>query len=247
MWIQLLTGVAPVNDMTITGGTTGRTCQVNLTVTSRGVSPVFLGQSTGSALIGAFGIGVEASDLTKDDKLFDLTNTLQVPPNLVTFTVYGLVSGEDRVLVTNAQGANIDFDQMQLATALAASGRTQVDVGAGNIPADTPQTGTLRIELDTGIYRLQSYTAHDGNRYFTIPSTDYSDPNDAAIGANVFLAYIDKLAGATSENFQLIYNADRTLFVRVRDGGGTPIKTFESTAGLSSGGGSATAIRTSDA
>jgi hypothetical protein len=246
MWIQLLTGVVPVDDMTITGGTTGRTCLVNGSVTSRGVSPVFLGQSTGSALIGAFGIGVEAADLTKDDKLFDLTNTLQVPPNTVTFTVYGLVSGEDRVMVANADGANIDFNQMTLATTLNGAGVTQVDVGIGNIPTDTPQTGNLRIELDTGIYRLVPYTAHDSSRYFTIGSTDFTDPNDATTGNDVFLGYIDKLAAATSENFQLIYNADRTLFVRVRDGGSTPIKTFETTAGLSTGGGSATAIRTTD-
>jgi len=37
------------------------------------------------------------------------------------------------------------------------------------------------------------------------------------------------------------------LFVRVRDGGASPIKQFETTATLGSNGGSATAIRTSDA
>lgn len=245
MWIQLLTGVPPVDDMTIDGGTPE--CLVNGAVTSRSISPCFLGQSTGSAIIGAFGIGIEAADLTNNDKLFDLTNTLQQPPNNVTFTVYGLVVGEDRVLVTNAQTGNIDFDQMTLATTLNGAGVTQVDVGAGNIPADTPQTGNLRIKLDTGIYRLVPYTAHDGSRYFTIGSTDFTDPNDATAGNFIFLGYIDKLAGATSEAFTVVYNADRTLFVRVRDGGGTPIKTFESTASLGSGGGSATAIRTSDA
>jgi len=37
------------------------------------------------------------------------------------------------------------------------------------------------------------------------------------------------------------------LFIRVRDGAGTPIKTFETTGTLGSAGGSTTAIRTSDA
>jgi hypothetical protein len=247
MWIQLIAGVAPTNTLTITGVTSGRHVDVNGSVTARSLSPVFLGQSTGSALIGAFGIGVEAADLTQNDKVFDLTNTLRTPPNNQNFTVSGLVVGEDRVLVTNDSGSvGIDYDQMTLGTTLNASGRTQVDVGAGNIPADTPQTGNLRIKLDTGIYRLQPYTSHDGSRYFTIPSTDYSGANAATAGNNVFLAYIDKLAGATSEAVTLKYNANRTMFVRVRDGGGTPIKTFEATAVFGTAGGGTTAIRTSD-
>lgn len=245
-WIQLLTGVPPTDGLQITGGTSSATCDVDGSVTSRSLSSVFLGQSTGTSLIGAFGIGVEAADLTNTDKLFDLTNTQQQPPNNVTFTVYGLVSGEDRVLVTN-DDSGIDFDQMALATALTGATETIVDVGTGNIPADTPSTGTLRVELDDGRYRLVTYTSHDGDDEFTMASSDWTDPNDAAISNNVFLSYIDKTAGATSEDFTVVYNADRTLFVRVRDGGGTPIKTFETTGSLGTAGGSTTAIRTSDA
>jgi len=247
MWIQILTGVPPTDNTTITGGTSGATCQVDGSVTSRSISPVFIGQSTGSAIIGAFGIGIDPSDLTANDKLFDLTNTLQTPPNNVQFVVYGLVVSEDRVLVTNAQSGGIDYDQMALATALTGSSETQIDVGSGNIPADTPKSGTLRVKLNSGIYRYQTYTNHDGSRYFTIPSTDYSGSNQANVGNYVFISYIDKVASATSESVTIQYNGDRTMFVRVRDGGSTPIKTFETTATLGSGGGSATAIRTSDA
>ena len=251
MWIQLTSGVAPTNGATVSGTTGGaHSAVLTSSPTSRSLAGVFLGQSTGSAIIGAFGVGVEAADLTQNDKIFDLTNTLRTPPNNQSFTVYGLVSGEDRVLVTNAQGNGIDFDQMTLATALDSAGRTQVDVGAGNIPADTPQTGTLRIELDSGIYRQQSYTAHDGSRYFTIPSTDYSGGNAAAITNNVFIAYIDKLASSTQEAITLKYSAPRTMFVRVRDGGtagdNEPIKTSEGTAIFGAGGGSATASRIAD-
>jgi hypothetical protein len=53
------------------------------------------------------------------------------------------------------------------------------------------------------------------------------------------------LADATSEAYTAVYNTDRTLWVRVRDGGVTPIKTFETSATFTPGG-SATAIRTSD-
>ena len=245
MWVQLIKGVAPTDPMTITGVTSGRTCEINGAVTARSVSPVFLGQSTGAAIIGAFGIGIDPDDLSKDDKLFDLTNTLRTPPNNVIFYVYGLEIG-DRVLVTNNQSNNIDFDQMVLGTALTGATETQVDVGAGNIPGDTPQTGFLRIALDSGIYRQVAYTAHDGNRYFTIGSTSFVDPNDAASSNNVFIGYIDKVATADTESVTIKYSAPRTMFVRARWGGTAPIKTFESTAALGTGGGSATVNRISD-
>lgn len=246
MWIQLLTGVVPTNNATITGDSSGApTCDVDGSVTSRTVSSVFLGQSTGSAIIGAFGIGIEADDLTTNDLLFDLYNQQQQPPNNVQFTVYGLESGEDRVLCTNAQGSGIDFDQMSLAIALSANPETALVIAnSAGIPADTPQTGVLRVETNSGVYKYVAYTAHDGVDTFTINS-DFSGDN-ADIGNNTFIAYIDKLAASDEESFTVVYDIDRTIFVRVRDGGGTPIKTYETTSPLSTGGGSATASRISD-
>jgi hypothetical protein len=243
MWIQLLTGVVPTDGMEIQSNDSApETCDVDGSVVSRTVSPVFLGQSTGSAIIGGFGIGIESDDLTSADKLFDLTNTLREPPNNVIFYVYGLESGQDRVLVTNAQAGGIDFDQMTLGTALSANPETSLVIGSpsGGIPADTPSTGILRVQTDSGIYKYVAFTAHDSVDTFTINS-DFSGDN-ASIGNNV----LDKLAAAGTEQFTLIYNEDRTMFVRVRDGGGTPIKTFEATTPLSTGGGSATANRIDD-
>jgi len=245
LWMQLLTGVQPTDNQQITGSASGATADVNVSVTARSLTGVFLGQSTGSAIIGGYGVGFNPLYLTKDDKIFDLTNTQQTPPNNVVFYVYGLASGEDRVLVTNAQGLGIDFDQMSLTTTL--NGGSETAVVVNSIPADTPQTGNLRIQLDTGIYRLVPYTAHNGSTTFTIASTDFTDPNDATSGNNVFLGYIDKEATAATESVTLKYSADRTLFVRVRDGGASPIKTFETTAALGTGGGSATANRITDA
>ena len=99
MWIQLLTGVAPTDNQAITGGTSGATANVNVTVTERTISAPFCGVSTGSAIIGAYGFGIESTDLTQNDKVFDLTNTQYQAPNFVTFTISGIVSGEDRVLI----------------------------------------------------------------------------------------------------------------------------------------------------
>lgn len=248
MWIQLLTGVAPTDNQTITGGTSAATCLVNITVTERDVPEKsalpFLGASTGTSLVGSYGVGVKTTDLTASDKLLDLTNTQRVPPNNVTFTVNGLVSGEDYILVAPNNAGNIQFNQMTLNGALTLATVTSVVVN-GAIPSDTPSTGTIRILRANGAYTKHSYTAWSGST-FTIASTDFST-NNAANGANLFISYIDKLATGTSASVTWVYASDRSLFIRARDGGATPIKTFESTATMGSSGGSVTIIRTSDA
>jgi hypothetical protein len=246
VWTQLLTGVPPTDNQTITGGTSAATCLCNVTVTERPLSFPFCGVSTGSAIIGAFGFGIEALDLSASDKLFDLTNTQRVPPNFVTFTVGGLVSGEDAVLVAPADGAAIDFNQFTLNGALTGAAVTAVVVNEA-IPTDTPATGTLRIQRVNGAYSKHAYSSvNSGTKTFTITSTNFST-NNAANAANTYLAYIDKVAAATSESFTVVYSgSDRSLFIRVRDGGVTPIKTFETTGTLGSGGGSSTAVRTPD-
>ena len=251
LYVQVLKGTAPSDDVILYTDDgafdVANNLTVNGTVTERTVSTPFIGVSTGSALIGAYGIGLEAADTSASDTFFDLTNTQITPPNNVTFTVFGLVSGEDRVLVTNAESGGIDFDQMTLATALTGAAETVVDVGTSNIPADTPSpSGILRIELDDGRYRRVPYTNQNGDDNFTIASTDFSGGNSAASSNNVFLAYIDELASGATATFTTVYDSDRTLFVRVRDGDSTPIRTFETTGTLGSSGGSATAIRTSD-
>ncbi len=244
MWMQLLTGTAPINNDVITGGTSAATATMNVTITARTVPGSIMGVSTGSAIIGAYGLGIDPTDLSASDQLFDLDNALVVPPNNVTFTVSGLVSGEDRVLVGPESGGVIDVAQLALNTTLAGAAETAV-VLTGSIPTDTPTTGTIRIQLDSGIYRRVAYTSYTGST-FTIGATNFTSDN-ATSANNVWISYIDVLAGSTSESFTGVYLADRALFVRVRDGGGTPIKTFETTGTLGAAGGAATAIRASDA
>lgn len=254
IYIQLLSGAAPVDNLPIydvaPAGTydAANSIVVNVTVTSRTVSPEFIGQSTGSNLIGAYGIGVLPAEAVVGDKFTDLNVQLVEPPNNVTFTVGGLVSGEDRVLVTN-DASGLDYTQLTLNATLNASGQTSVVVSA-TIPSDTPSTGVIRVELDTGIYRYVPYTGFSGVT-FTTASTDWTDPLDATTGNNVFIAYVDKLADAATASFTYVYSADRTHFIRVRDGGTAGdlegIKTFETTGVMGEGGGGTTAIRTSDA
>ena len=245
-WIQLITGKAPVDNLPVYGLTSAQSTLVAGTVTPRTVPKIFLGSYTGS-LIGAFGIGVDPNDLTASDLLKDLLNADQQPPNNVTFDVNAVVAG-DRILVGKKDtGNDFDFSEMTLAVALVGGTETIVDVGTGNIPADAPQTGVLRITLDDGRIRRQPYNSHDSDDEFTITSADYLDPDDAGIGNGVMLAFIDKAAAADPESFTVVYDADRTLWVRVRDGGASPIKTYESQASLTNAGGQATALRIDDA
>lgn len=244
IWFQLLTGAAPTDGLPIRGDTSDATCDVNGSVTSRTVSPEFIGVSTGSAIIGAFGIGINPNDLSASDKLFDLTNTQQTPPNNQTFTVSGIISGEDRVIVAQNDGADeIDYDQFSLNTTLSGATETSVVITT-SIPTDTPSTGSIRIQLNSGIYRYIEYTSWTGST-FTIASADFSTDN-ATSGNNVFISYVDELASSSSATYTAVYASDRSLVAKVRDGGVTPIKAFKTAATFSSSGGSVTAIRTSD-
>jgi len=244
--IEIRTGSAPVDNIQIRDGS--NTCDVAGSVTPRTITPVFLGSYVGT-LIGGFGVGIDQDDLTSSDTVTDLDGDVNTPPNNVTWTLEGLVAG-DRVLVgPKDTGNDFKFDQMTLNSALDTGSETVVDVGTGNIPDNTPASGTLRVTLDDGRVRYAVYDSHDGDDEFTLNASyqDWSDPNDAAIGKGVMVSYIDTAAADDDEAFTTIYSSPLTLWVRVRDGGGTPIKTYEGQSSLTSTGGGATASRISDA
>jgi len=246
MWIQVLTGSAPTSGtITGAGGATGTVTAA----TARALSYPFSGQSTGSALIGSYGLGLETADLSASDLLRGLDNVTYNPPNNVTFSVAGLVSGEDRVLVSPESGGGIETTQMLLNTSLVGAAETEVVVTTA-IPSDTPASGTIRVVNDQGFEVFLPYTSWATSTFTLTSPYNFSgvDENDSATaGVGVYITYIDKLAGATTESITVVYNADRPLFIRVRDGAGTPIKTFETTGTIGSAGGSVTAIRTPDA
>lgn len=250
-YVQIMKGVAPVNnDIMYFGGATadaGRSITVNGTVTERTVSTPFVGVSTGSALIGAYGLGLEAADTAAADTYFDLQNNAVTPPNNVTFTASGFISG-DYVLCTEDNASDINFTQMVSDGSLTGAAVTAVSVVA--IPSDTPTSagtkGGIRVERDNGLYSLHRYTAFStSTNDFTIPSHDFST-NNATTPFNVFVSYLDLVTAATSENFSYVYSSDRTHFLRVRDGGATPIKNAETTGVMSNTGGSASVNRIDD-
>ena len=148
----------------------------------------------------------------------------------------------------------MDYDQYSLQTTLNAPGQTAVIV-TGAVDGMTPQTGWLRVQLDLnklvddGIYRIVAYTSWSTvtNTTFVTSSTNWSTPDDATSGNNVFVGLIDKIAGNTTESFTGVYSTDKSLLGRVRDGGATPTKPLDYVTTFNSGGGGFTAIRTSDA
>jgi len=240
LYMQLLSGVVPsANTITGNGGATATAG----TVTSQLVSLPFVGASTGTAIIGAFGLGIGADDLAVADLVTALDGTPRNAPNNVTFTVQGIIAG-DRVLVTNDNGGDVDFGQLTVNGALTGAAVTSVVVDAPAF-SDIPSTGTLRLQRASGTYSRHTYSNFDGTDTFTIASSDFSTDN-VADNAQAFISYIDVASAGTSVSFTYVYDADRTLFIRVRDGGASPIKTFETTAVLGNGDGSTTAIRTSD-
>lgn len=259
MWVQLLKGTPPSDNTTCYIDTDHTdTSDVAGSVTSRSVSTPFIGASTGSALLGAFGVGLKPADATSNDLFIDLDNNPVTPPNNVTFTVSGLENGEDRVLVGPETGGGLDTGQFANNGALT-TGATSVVVKAGtetpgtgtNSEDDTPNTGTIRVQGDDGIYYRVAYTGYTvGASTMTFTGcTGLGD--DAAVDNNIFISYIDELASGATATFTSVYSgANRSLFVRVRDGGTAGdtegIKTFETTGTLTSSGGSSTAIRTPD-
>ncbi len=109
MWIQLLTGVAPSGSLLITGGGSGATATNSGTPTERPLSFPFCGQSTGSAIIGAYGFGIDELDLAATDSVTDLLTANPItPPNNVTFTLGNLVSGDYAMVAERGYRFNYD-------------------------------------------------------------------------------------------------------------------------------------------
>jgi len=260
MWMQLLTGVVPTDGIVITGSTSSGTAAVNGSTSERVVTPSVVGLSTGSAIDGAYGFGVEALDLAASDKVTSLDDpTVKItPPNYKTTVVGGIIDG-DRVLVgPDGGGTTLADDQLAVSTEVT-SGTTTIIMKSGTetigdtepFGTDTPSGGgsitALRVLGNDGVYWRIPYSAvvhGSGIATFTVSGGDTTGLT-AAVDNDGFLAYIDaeETGGDSEIAFTTVYDSARTLFVRVRDGGASPIKTFQSAVSL---GGSVTAIRGAD-
>lgn len=249
LYLQLLTGVAPnanVVSGTLGSGTAG-------TVTSRVISIPPIGASTGSNIKGAYGSGINASDLAAGDTLIDLSDTANNAPNNVQFDVIGLniTTVSDYLIVGPDSAGALDIVQMAAAIALTSATETVFDVGVGNIPTDTPSTGTIRIKRNSGEYTRHEYNAIDAtNKFFTFTVAQDFFADGVAIANGSFVSYIDKVAAATTETYNTVFDSTRALRVIVRNGSTVasiaPIIPINVAGSLGSGGGATTISRALD-
>lgn len=185
--------------------------------------------------------GVQIGD-SKNYQLISHIGTTETPPTTIAIQVGGLVAG-DYVLAARDNGSGgFAVDTTVAVTAAAAA--TSITLTAA--PADTPtapgsQACYVRINGNP-----HTYTARAGNVISglspAVPSGGY------ASGLSVFIPFIDGVATGTtmqSANFQ--FGSAFTSRYRVRNGGGAPMVPFESTMGVTTTGGSGTAVRTLDA
>lgn len=248
-YIQLKTGVVPGNGVLLTqSGNTATT--ITNPVIEKTVSTPFCGASTGSSIVGAYGFALQYADLAVNDKLQALDGVTRQPPNNVTFTVGGVLSGY-RVLVGPEDGSGgLLYTQLTHTAVINTTVTSVVVVEA--IPANTPSSGTIRIQRTDGSYTRHPYSAvNTGTKTFTITSHDFSTNTAPALG-NVFISYIDAAASGATISFNTIQTATQTLFIEARFGGTGPnytdsIKPARTTGTLGSTGGSATVSTVSDA
>jgi len=140
MYIQLLTGTAPTDGLVISGATASNEVAPAGAAT-RTVSTPFCGTSTGANIIGAYGFGIQYTDLDDSDSIRALDNLDYSPPNLVTFSITGLTSGEDYIFVAPL-GYRFQYDNE--ATGPFVVGET--------ITFDTPATADIAQVIDWGTY-----------------------------------------------------------------------------------------------
>lgn len=272
LYVQQLSGATPVDNTrfyyagTALGSTdTTDYLDVAGAVSAESLTPCFLGTSTGSNLIGAFGIGASTDTGDTDyrpsvgDQFFPLDDTGPIlPADVRAFSVGNLLyvaAGDGaRVLVGPQDGGlnAFNFDQFTNAGPYTGGeGTVTIETGAGagdltSIPADTPTAGTFRMQGTDGVYHRVTYTGKTATTF-----TGCVGVPAAADNLNLFCSYIDDLydenAGDSGDqlSYSARYSSARNLFVRVRYGGsGNPLKTFESPSSFP---GSISAIQTSDA
>jgi hypothetical protein len=249
---QQLTGVVPADNQTLYGATSNQTMDVAGAVSTRTINNQFIGSYTGTNYQTNFGIAISTSDAIAGDSFPNLLETTIAPPDNRSGSVTNLVAGDyvtvypwDGVATDVNGDAEPNFNEMTITAGVTGGVSTTVVVGAGNIPANTPAAGFLRLERDSdGNYDLLEYSSFTNTTgTFTLVGTA---PNTATIGNNLFRALIDKQTATTSESYTATFSGGgEAVAVTVRRGGSpSPIKTFKTTASF--GAFSISTIRTPD-
>jgi hypothetical protein len=199
----------------------------------------------GGVLFGAQGLWIEGM-ATADVRAYTLLDSNGVkrdPPNLqsLTVTALGQVGAVwDKVSVFQTSAGAINKAQFTSHATANASPSTSFTV-VETIPLDTPESGYIRLrKMPTQVEERIAYTSWSGS-VFTLAAAHSGgyDGDDTA-----YVPFIDAQASASSISVTVIYTADRSVLVRVRNKGIIP---FEIAATYISVGLTVSAIRTTDA
>ncbi len=190
VYLQVLSGVAPVlTNIMFDGAGVTNSVTAGATLNTRTLIPEYVGTSTGSNIIGAYGVGYVSTEVGSSDRFEDLSGSPRTPPNNVTLTVSGLATGEDRVLIGPRLASALGKHQWEVGTALTTVAVTALVVQTGGddtVPWTTSPTqinwptsstagaGTsrVRVERDNGIYQRLAYDSHDSVNTFTLGTAD---------------------------------------------------------------------------
>lgn len=166
IWVHILTGINPTDGTVLTGATA--TLAVNIAVTGYNPDPEHFGTWTGTAWIGAYGIGFVAGNLGTNDSVTDLDGDILSPPNNVNITVSTNGATDPHVFLSRKDGV------------LNAPDYTDNTVGAGNtsgnsvfvvttaIDSETPPSGSVLVLDTTGgatTYEELEYSSWTGSIY----------------------------------------------------------------------------------
>jgi len=200
IYVQVLKGtMAADDDVLYYGGTDLSSVDVSDyilvaneidTITEFSISKTspYIGVSTGSALIGAHGVGVAKAKLQDTDSVLPLgENTPISPPLTVTNTYSGLDTTNDQILVVPTDGTTTDINgdptvgaaYFKIEVALTGAGQTTVTVqeelSTTNIDTWLPASGYISIVNDEGLVVDHEYSSYDtGGDTFTITSANFN-------------------------------------------------------------------------
>lgn len=200
------------------------------------------GTYAGGKFFGARGVwlkNVPSADI-KNFQLIDADGDVQNPPNQITATVSGLVSG-DRVGIFELTGVGGSINKTKYTShaTLNTVGGNTFECTA-NIAAGTPTAGYLRVVYAAGVEDLYTYTSWSG-KIFSGVSPVLARTYDS--GDTAYVPILDKQAALASEYNTLIYSADVPVLVKVRKYGILPFEIETTITGL---GMTQAAIRTVD-
>lgn len=252
MWIQLLTGVAPVDGLTITGGTSTATADVNVTVTPKTLPLNSVIGNYFGTLIGGYGAGVLKADLTNADTVQDLDGDTLSPPATVLVRVNNVEGGaseQDRIILGRRLAGVLETD-MYTADGAQASGLTTFTI-VETIDPYWPQPGNVRIfDAISNSFKRVPYTSFTGSVFTLVGTIGHAVANlDEAFGT-----FLDDIGGGgtldAEDGFLQAnskYSIDVDVIGVVRNGGANPIQEFPLLGQVTSSGFVVGAVRTPDA